>query len=77
MSEAIAAHAARAEIAETEKCLLRGKELCARALQKFDTELAAIWLVTDYPEKGCRSPCSLWHRTAACGFLLGNWSTGP
>ncbi|QTG17030.1 hypothetical protein G6M86_27440 (plasmid) [Agrobacterium tumefaciens] len=46
MSEALAAHAARAETVEREKGLLRCEKLRARALQKFGTEIAAIWLAT-------------------------------
>lgn len=52
MSEAMAAHAARAEIVERGKGLLRGEKLRARALQKFDTEIAAIWLGTRASRKG-------------------------
>ncbi|WP_143242181.1 hypothetical protein [Agrobacterium fabrum] len=46
MSEAIAAHAARAAILEKEKGLRWCEGLRAKALQKFDAEIAEIWLAT-------------------------------
>lgn len=52
MREAIAAHAARAEIVEREKGLLRCERLRERALQKFGTEISAIWLAIRPSRKG-------------------------
>lgn len=52
MSETIAAHAARAGIVERGKGLLRGEKLRARAVEKFDTEIAEIWLGRRPSRKG-------------------------
>ncbi|WP_323572360.1 hypothetical protein [Rhizobium sp. 28DA2] len=52
MSAAIAAHAARAAILETERGLRRCEGLRAKALQKFDAEVAEIWLATRPFQKG-------------------------
>ena len=52
MSEAIAAHAARFLIVEREKGLLRCEKLQERALEKFGTEIGAIWLGTRPSRKG-------------------------
>lgn len=52
MSQAIAAHVARAAIIEREKGLLRCERLRAKALQKFDMEIAEIWLATRPFQRG-------------------------